>query len=137
MFCASCCCFIYIYIKISIKLNLQPFLGVIWQFSPHGPFQLVPSALNRVDLKFCPLQEGLRRSRIHLVDIDSQELVCVWGIFANVSVPIVTKVFNLQLQIGVPSHKVYTTFLYLYSLFPSLLPMTKGKKMLEIRNSFR
>ena len=75
-------------------------------FSPAGPFHLAPAALTRVALRWTPLgHPGLRTSSIHLVDVETKQLVAAWQLCAVAAAPTVTKEFEVSVTVGEPGHK--------------------------------
>lgn len=75
------------------------------QFEFTGAFVLSAGAYNRVRFSFTPLVEGARTALIHVVDVDSKELVSAWRVTAVAAAPIVTKEYDLVAVVGEESHK--------------------------------
>ncbi|KAF0749138.1 hypothetical protein AaE_007125, partial [Aphanomyces astaci] len=71
-------------------------------FNPERIFQLLPHAFNRIELLYCSMDVGALQVLINVVDVDSHELVGSWLLNANTSEPLVTKVFDVTLPLGVP-----------------------------------
>jgi hypothetical protein len=75
-------------------------------FSPAGPFYLAPAALTRVGLRWTPLgHPGLRTSSVHLVDVETKQLVAAWQLCAVAAAPTVTKEFEVAVAVGESGHK--------------------------------
>ncbi|CAM9648112.1 unnamed protein product, partial [Sphacelaria rigidula] len=74
-------------------------------FEPQNAFQLVPGAYNRVEVRFQPLFIGSRKIHLHLVDVDSMEIVGAWLATATAMPPVVTKAYDVDLPVGRASHK--------------------------------
>eukprot|EP00903_Cladosiphon_okamuranus_P007182 g6974.t1 len=74
-------------------------------FEPENAFQLVPGAYNRVELRFRPLSTGSRKIHVHLVDVDSMEIVGAWLATATAMPPVVTKSYEVDLPLGRACHK--------------------------------
>ncbi|EQC33112.1 hypothetical protein SDRG_09100 [Saprolegnia diclina VS20] len=72
------------------------------QFKPSGIFQLIPHAFNRIEVRFATMQVCAKQIVVHVVDVDSRDLVGAWLLNTTVSEPIVTKVFDVTLPTGVP-----------------------------------
>ena len=72
-------------------------------FFPAKTFQLIPGAFNKIELSVCPQVQhswnSPRKIKIHLVDVDSQELVYAWLVFMTVRRPQVSKTFNVELPL--------------------------------------
>jgi Ca2+-binding EF-hand superfamily protein len=76
------------------------------EVSPAGEFDLVPGVYNQLGLKFTPLgRPGTRQSAVHLVDIESRQLVCAWLLTGTASPPVVTKEFEVDVVVGEAAHK--------------------------------
>jgi len=76
-------------------------------FSPAGPFHLAPASnLTRVALRWTPLgHPGVRTSSIHLVDVETKQLVAAWQLCAVAAAPTVTTEFEVAVIVGEPGHK--------------------------------
>ncbi|CAN0278334.1 unnamed protein product [Ectocarpus sp. 8 AP-2014] len=74
-------------------------------FEPANAFQLVPGAYNRVELRFRPLSTGSRKIHVHLVDVDSMEIVGAWLATATAMPPVITKSYDVELPLGRACHK--------------------------------
>ncbi|GBG28865.1 Nephrocystin-4 [Hondaea fermentalgiana] len=76
---------------------------------PADPFQLVAGAFNRIELVHQPLVETphgrTREVRVHMVDLDSGELVSAWLVKASAALPDVSKTFDVDLPLHHASHK--------------------------------
>ena len=48
---------------------------------------------------------GTRKSHVHLVDVDTKQLVCAWLLTAVASPPQVTKEFDVDVVLNQPAHK--------------------------------
>ncbi|KDO29066.1 hypothetical protein SPRG_06121 [Saprolegnia parasitica CBS 223.65] len=72
------------------------------QFNPSGIFQLIPHAFNRIEVRFATMQVCAKQIVVHVVDVDSRDLVGAWLLNTTVSEPVVTKVFDVTLPTGVP-----------------------------------
>ena len=74
--------------------------------SPPGPFYLAPGAFNQVALKWTPHGPvGPRTAHVHLVDVESRQLVAAWLLTAVASPPRVTKEFEVEVRVGEAGHK--------------------------------
>jgi len=74
-------------------------------FDPGRPFQLVPGAFNRASVKFKMRTAGSHKLHLHMVDLDTKELVCAWLASVTSDLPSITKVYDVSLPAGVPSSK--------------------------------
>ncbi|CAK4477563.1 unnamed protein product [Aphanomyces euteiches] len=72
------------------------------QFNPDRIFQLLPHAFNRIELLFCSMEIRIKQIVVNLVDVDSYELVGSWLLNTTTTEPVVTKVFDVTLPLGVP-----------------------------------
>lgn len=59
----------------------------------------------RVELRFRPLSTGSRKIHVHLVDVDSMEIVGAWLATATAMPPVVTKSYEVDLPLGRACHK--------------------------------
>ncbi|KAG5181621.1 hypothetical protein JKP88DRAFT_349186 [Tribonema minus] len=75
------------------------------EFDPPSTFQLVSGAYNRVDMRYRPTRTGGSKIQVHMVDVDTQELVGAWLATATALPPVVTKTYELDLPVGKESHK--------------------------------
>eukprot|EP00611_Tribonema_gayanum_P032177 TRINITY_DN9484_c0_g1_i1.p1 TRINITY_DN9484_c0_g1~~TRINITY_DN9484_c0_g1_i1.p1 ORF type:complete len:182 (-),score=57.50 TRINITY_DN9484_c0_g1_i1:280-825(-) len=75
------------------------------EFDPPSTFQLVSGAYNRVDMRYRPARTGGSKVQVHMVDVDTQELVGAWLATATALPPVVTKTYELDLPVGKESHK--------------------------------
>jgi len=79
------------------------------QLLPDGPFQLVPGAFNRIELLYCPINQTPADSTsqilVHMVDIDTHELVTAWLVRASAALPDVSKTFEIELPLHEAAHK--------------------------------
>jgi len=76
------------------------------EVSPAGDFDLMPGVFNQLGVKFTPLgRPGTRQSALHLVDVESRQLVCAWVLTGTVSPPQVTKEFDVDVAVGQGAHK--------------------------------
>eukprot|EP00945_MAST-04E_sp_MAST-4E-sp1_P007574 g7574.t1 len=75
------------------------------KFTPNVPFQLVPGAYNKVELMNRPLRVGNKKVLVHMVDVDTHELVCAWLATATSTAPIVTKTYDVSIPVGRSAHK--------------------------------
>ena len=73
------------------------------RFFPTKTFQLIPGAFNKAEFAVCPQLHGgvdcPRQIKVHLVDVDSNELVYAWLVFMTVQRPQVSKTFNVELPL--------------------------------------
>jgi Ca2+-binding EF-hand superfamily protein len=69
-------------------------------FDPNRNFQLVPGAFNRAACRFKMRSSGQHKVHIHMVDMDTKELVCAWLVTVNTNLPVITKVYDVQLPVG-------------------------------------
>lgn len=56
-------------------------------------------------MRFRPLSIGSRKINVHLVDVDSMEIVGAWLATATAMPPVVTKTYEVDLQLGRACHK--------------------------------
>jgi hypothetical protein len=70
------------------------------EFDPGRQFQLVPGAFNRAACKFKMRSAGQQKVHVHMVDMDTKELVCAWLVTVNSALPVITKVYDVQLPVG-------------------------------------
>lgn len=79
------------------------------QFHPSQVFQLVPHAFNRIAFAFCATDLAGRpegcRVLVNLVDVETHELVGAWIVHVSISLPLVTKTYELRLPVGQPAQK--------------------------------
>jgi Ca2+-binding EF-hand superfamily protein len=69
-------------------------------FRPADIFQLVTDAYNRIEWRFCATDlpsSSLCRVRVHLVDVETHELVGAWLLHVSLGRPTVTKSYELRL----------------------------------------
>lgn len=59
----------------------------------------------RVEMLFRPLSTGSRKIHVHLVDVDSMEIVGAWLATATAMPPVVTKSYEVDLPLGRDCHK--------------------------------
>jgi len=74
-------------------------------FDPSRAFQLVPGAFNRAACRFKMRSAGVHKVHVHMVDLDTKELVCAWLVTVNSSLPVITKVYDVQLPVGCSTSK--------------------------------
>ena len=74
-------------------------------FDPSDTFQLVPSAYNRVLLKYTPAGIGSKRLHINMVDVDSRELISSWVLVSSASAPDVLRRYEVKGVVGIPQTK--------------------------------
>ena len=74
--------------------------------TPGRPFQLVSGAFNKIAVAFQPRALGQKNAQLHLVDLDTHELVSSWLLCTTTGQPVVTKTYDLDLPVGIESHKV-------------------------------
>jgi len=75
-------------------------------FSPTSVFDLAPNLHNQVSLHWTPQGlPGTKPFHVHLVDVDTRQLVCAWLVNGVASPPQVTKEFDVQVSVGETSHK--------------------------------
>lgn len=75
-------------------------------FMPASVFQLASTVYNQLSLRWTPLGDpGTRKAHVHLVDVDSKQLVCAWLLTAVASPPQVTKEFDVDVALNAPAHK--------------------------------
>lgn len=58
-----------------------------------------------MEVRFQPLSIGSRKIHLHLVDVDSTEIVGAWLATATAMPPVVTKSYDVDLPVGRASHK--------------------------------
>ncbi|KAF0691786.1 Aste57867_17057 [Aphanomyces stellatus] len=71
-------------------------------FNPDRIFQLQPHAFNRIEVHFCSMHVCTSQILVNLVDVDSHDLVGSWLLNTTTTEPVVTKVFDVSLPLGVP-----------------------------------
>jgi hypothetical protein len=69
-------------------------------FQPEAVLQLTPGAYNRVVLNYNFRHTGTRRSQIHLVDMDSKELISAWLLSASATAPAVLRTYDVDVPLG-------------------------------------
>lgn len=74
-------------------------------FDPSELFQLVPQSFNRVQVKYSPAMLGSRRLQIHMVDMDSRELISAWVLVSTASAPDVLRQYDVQGVVDTPQTK--------------------------------
>jgi Ca2+-binding EF-hand superfamily protein len=74
-------------------------------FDPHGVFQVVPGAYNRVALNCTPRSLGSKRVSINLVDVDSKELLNAWILTLTAGAPATMKTYDVDVVKGKATHK--------------------------------
>ena len=74
-------------------------------FSPSEPFQLVPSAYNKIEMVHRPLTVGTKQVQVHLVDLDTRELVAGWLVTTSSAAPIVSRTYDVDVTVGKSAHK--------------------------------
>jgi len=75
-------------------------------FSPTSMFELAPNLYNQVSLRWTPHGvPGTRSFHVHLVDVDTRQLVCAWLVNGVASPPQVTKEFDVEVAVGEAAHK--------------------------------
>lgn len=62
-------------------------------------------ALHRVQVRFRPLSIGSQKIHLHLVDVDSMEIVGAWLATTTAMPPVVTKSYDVDLPVGRACHK--------------------------------
>ncbi len=72
---------------------------------PSASFQLVAGAFNKFEILYRPATLASSTMRVHMVDVDSRELVCAWLVRATASAPVVTKTYDVSVPRGHSSHK--------------------------------
>ncbi|TMW59604.1 hypothetical protein Poli38472_004673 [Pythium oligandrum] len=69
-------------------------------FRPSQLFQLQPDAYNRIEWRFCAAElpaPCISRVLVHLVDMETRELLGSWTLFISLARPTITKSYELQL----------------------------------------
>ncbi len=74
-------------------------------FHPSSPFQLVSGAYNKIEMVYKPLSAGAATVRVHMIDIDSRELVAAWLIHALAQAPAVSRTYDVSIPVGKSAHK--------------------------------
>ena len=74
-------------------------------FDPPSAFQLVPGAHNKIAVRHRPRAPGVRKMHVHLVDVDTHELVSAWLLTTAASPPMVTRTYDVEVPLGRISHK--------------------------------
>jgi nephrocystin-4 len=77
-------------------------------FDPPGIFQLTAGAYNRCELLFRPRSAGIRRVQVHMVDVDTHEIVGAWLATATALAPVITKTYDVDVPVGKALHKRIT-----------------------------
>ena len=76
------------------------------RFLPSSVFQLVPNAVNSFKASFTPLgAPGTRKTHVHLVDVDTKQLVAAWILTCVAAPPQVTKDYDVDVRVGEAAHK--------------------------------
>jgi len=83
--------------KFARRVNLYASSAAECDFDPNGPFQLVPGAFNRAAVRFKMRTAGQHKVHIHMVDLDTKELVCAWLVNVTSNLPVITKVYDVVL----------------------------------------
>jgi len=74
-------------------------------FHPPTPFQLVSGAYNKVEMVHRALRPGTRHVHVHMVDVDTKELVAAWLVTTSSAAPIVSRTYDVDVAVGKSSHK--------------------------------
>jgi hypothetical protein len=74
-------------------------------FLPSDPFQLVPSAYNKIEMVMRPLSVGKKQVVVHCVDLDTKELVAGWLVTSSSSAPVVSRTYDVDVCVGKSAHK--------------------------------
>ena len=74
-------------------------------FTLKTAFQLVPGAYNSIGMISRPLRMGNRRVLVHMVDVDSHELIAAWLVSTTAAPPVVTKTYDVSIPVGRSAHK--------------------------------
>jgi hypothetical protein len=97
---------------VSLSLSLFPVIPLPTHshagetaFSPSEPFQLVPSAYNKIEMVHRPLTVGTKQVQVHLVDLDTRELVAGWLVTTSSAAPIVSRTYDVDVTVGKSAHK--------------------------------
>jgi len=85
--------------KFARRVQLYCSAAAETDFDPAAPFQLVPGAFNRAAVRFKMRSAGQHKVHIHMVDLDTKELVCAWLVNVTANLPVVTKVYDVQLPV--------------------------------------
>ena len=91
--------------KFARRVQVYSSSPVETAFDPSRPFQLVPGAFNRATVRFKMRKAGTHKVHVHMVDLDTKELVCAWLVTVNSDLPVITKVYDVQITMGCPSSK--------------------------------
>uniref|UniRef100_A0A7S1XUC6 EF-hand domain-containing protein n=1 Tax=Phaeomonas parva TaxID=124430 RepID=A0A7S1XUC6_9STRA len=70
-------------------------------FDQAGEFALVAGSYNRIGLRYRPtgLSSVTKRISVHLIDADTQQLVCGWIATATTAAPVVTRTFDVDVTV--------------------------------------
>ncbi len=74
-------------------------------FLPDTSFHLVSGAYNKIQMVHRPLSAGTRNFHVNLVDEDTKDLVAAWLVTASASAPVVSRTYDVDVQVGRSSHK--------------------------------
>ena len=74
-------------------------------FHPSSPFQLVSGAYNKIAMVYKPLTAGAGVVRIHMIDVDSKELVAAWLMQMLAAAPAVSRTYDVSICVGKSAHK--------------------------------
>jgi hypothetical protein len=65
----------------------------------------VPSAYNKIEMVHRPLTVGTKQVQVHLVDLDTRELVAGWLVTTSSAAPIVSRTYDVDVTVGKSAHK--------------------------------
>jgi nephrocystin-4 len=74
-------------------------------FHPQGPFVLHPNVYNQISLTWLPKEAGTTTEHVHLVDMETNQLVVAWLVSTVATPPQVSKEFDVDVVVGEASHK--------------------------------
>ncbi|KAJ8607018.1 hypothetical protein CTAYLR_006253 [Chrysophaeum taylorii] len=74
-------------------------------FDPPTHFRLVPRAHNKFAVHYRPTIPGSAKLHVHLVDVDTRDLVAAWLLTAVAASPAITKTYDVELPLDRPATK--------------------------------
>ena len=70
------------------------------------PTNLVRGTYNEIEIQYQPLEAGRKHIHVHLIDVDSHQLVQAWRLSASCAPPQVSQTYSLTLPLGHAFNKV-------------------------------
>lgn len=78
------------------------------QFRPAQVFSLIPQTFNRIEFAFCAVEADVGTQMVvlaNLVDVKTHELVGAWSIHVTLTLPVISKTYELRLPVGRAAQK--------------------------------